>query len=253
MREEEKPGRSFGRMTQRATSSGGSDIPRSSLSTGPLFLDRSDTLGQGYSQARHRAACGVSVVVGAARAAQEENSVAMEPRVPLGSHSYVASTSSRADAAESSAGDESFSAFYRREYDPAVRLAWLLTGSRPVAEDVAQDAMAAVCRGFERIELPSAYLRRAVVNTARSWHRDERREQERPSLLAREPRAVDAGDAELLEAIARLPYRQRVVIVARYWGGWSEAEIANSLGCRPGTVKSLASRALNRLRCEVRQ
>jgi len=43
------------------------------------------------------------------------------------------------------------------------------------------------------------------------------------------------------------------VIVGRYWGGWSEAEIANSLGCRPGTVKSLASRALNRLRREVQQ
>jgi len=189
----------------------------------------------------------------AARAAREQNSLAMEPLVPLGSHSYVASTSSRADAAQSSARDESFSAFYRREYDPAVRLAWLLTGSRPAAEDVAQDAMAAVYRAFERIELPGAYLRRAVVNTARSWHRDERREQERPTLLARERRAVDAGDAQLLEAIARLPYRQRVVIVGRYWGGWSEAEIANSLGCRPGTVKSLASRALNRLRCEVRQ
>jgi RNA polymerase sigma factor (sigma-70 family) len=148
---------------------------------------------------------------------------------------------------------ESFGAFYRREYDPAVRLAWLLTGSRPVAEDVAQDAMAAVYCAFERIESPSAYLRRAVVNTARSWHRDEHRRQERSTLLARERRTVDARDAELLDAIALLPYRQRVVIVARYWGGWSEAEIAQSLGCRRGTVKSLASRALNRLGQEVEQ
>ena len=149
--------------------------------------------------------------------------------------------------------NDSFGAFYRREYDPAVRLAWLLTGSRPVAEDVAQDAMAAVYRAFERVESPKAYLRRAVVNTARSWHRDERRHQERSTLLAREGRAVDAPDVELLDAITRLPYRQRVVIVARYWGGWSEAEIAQSLGCRRGTVKSLASRALGRLRQEVEQ
>ena len=149
--------------------------------------------------------------------------------------------------------DDSFGAFYRREYDRAVRLAWLLTGSRPAAEDVAQDAMAAVYRAFERIESPSAYLRRAVVNTARSWHRDERRHRERSTLLARERRTVDARDAELLDAVAGLPYRQRVVIVARYWGGWSEAEIAHSLGCRPGTVKSLASRALERLRREVQQ
>jgi RNA polymerase sigma-70 factor (sigma-E family) len=149
--------------------------------------------------------------------------------------------------------DESFDAFYRREYNLAVKLAWLLTGSLPVAEDVVQDAMAAVYCAFERIESPRAYLRRAIVNTARSWHRNERRHQERSTLLAREPRTVDARDADLLDAIARLAYRQRVVIVARYWGGWSEAEIAQSLGCRPGTVKSLASRALNRLRGEVQQ
>ena len=113
--------------------------------------------------------------------------------------------------------------------------------------------MAAVYGAFGRIASPSAYLRRAVVNTARSWHRDERRQQERSALLAREPRTVDVRDAELLDAIARLPYRQRVVIVARYWGGWSEAEMAQSLGCRPGTVKSLASRALNRLGREVQR
>jgi RNA polymerase sigma-70 factor (sigma-E family) len=163
------------------------------------------------------------------------------------------SANRRVVPAPPSVQDDSFGAFYQREYDLAVRLAWLLTGSRPVAEDVAQDAMAAVYCAFERIEAPSAYLRRAVVNASRSWHRDERRHQERATLLARERRPVDGRDAELLDAIARLPYRQRVVIIARYWGGWSEAEIAQSLGCRPGTVKSLASRALNRLSREVQQ
>ena len=71
----------------------------------------------------------------AARAAREQNSLAMEPLVPLGSHSYVASTSSRADAAQSSARDESFSAFYRREYalsyepQPAGRLTRAIAAS----------------------------------------------------------------------------------------------------------------------------
>jgi RNA polymerase sigma-70 factor (sigma-E family) len=177
----------------------------------------------------------------------------MEPIGLLGSHRYVNEASRRAVPAPSAPGGDSFGAFYRREYDQAVRLAWLLTGSQPVAEDVVQDAMAAVYRAFGRVESPNAYLRRAVVNTARSWHRDERRLRERVTLLARERSALEPGDAELLDAIGRLPYRQRVVIVARYWGGWSEAEIAQSLGCRPGTVKSLASRALNGLRREVQQ
>lgn len=145
---------------------------------------------------------------------------------------------------------EGFADFYRREHDASMRLAWLLTGSRAAAEDVVQDAMTSVFRAYDRIAWPSAYLRRSVVNATRSRARDERRHRER--LLHREPLPADEpGDAALLESIAELPYRQRVVIVARYWGGWSEQEIARVLGCRPGTVKSLASRALNRLRTEV--
>ena len=70
--------------------------------------------------------------------------------------------------------------------------------------------------------------------------------------LRREYDTLTPADADLFDLVGTLPYRQRVVIVARYWGGWSEAEIAQILGCRPGTVKSLASRALTQLRQEVR-
>ncbi len=147
----------------------------------------------------------------------------------------------------------SFGQFYAEQFDGAVRLAWLLTGSRAAAEDVVQDAMTAVFRAFDRVEVPEAYLHRAVVNAAKSRHRDEHRRAERLTLLERERPLADSTDAELLDAIGRLPYRQRVVIVGRYWGGWSEAELAAALGCRPGTVKSLASRALARLRTEVPQ
>ena len=177
----------------------------------------------------------------------------MEPLGVLGGQRYVNEVSRRAAQVPAVAGDHGFGDFYVREYDQAVRLAWLLTGSQPGAEDVVQDAMAAVYRAFDRLESPGAYLRRAVINTARSWYRDERRQQDRATLLARGASALEPGDAELLDAISRLPYRQRVVIVTRYWGGWSEAEIARAVGCRPGTVKSLASRALDRLRGEVKQ
>lgn len=150
------------------------------------------------------------------------------------------------------AGSASFDAFYRREFEAAVRLAWLLTGSRPAAEDVVQDAMAGLCDVFGAVRVPEAYLRRSVVNRARSWHRAERRQRERAARLVGEWRPVVSDeDAGLLEAVMRLPYRQRVVIIARYWGGWSEAEIADALRCRPGTVKSLASRGLRKLQSEV--
>ena len=42
---------------------------------------------------------------------------------------------------------------------------------------------------------------------------------------------LDERDSTMLEAVARLPYRQRVVIVARYWGGWTEADIAKVQEC----------------------
>lgn len=161
-------------------------------------------------------------------------------------------TGSPGGRTETTAVSEGFADFYRREHAASVRLAWLLTGSRAAAEDVVQDAMTSVFRVYDRLSFPRAYLRRAVINTAKSRERDERRHRER--LLHEERSAPEnRGDGELLELIAQLPYRQRVVIVARYWGGWSEQEIARALGCRPGTVKSLASRALNRLRAEVEQ
>jgi RNA polymerase sigma factor (sigma-70 family) len=176
----------------------------------------------------------------------------MEPNRALGSHRDVNEATRPARASEpAQCGGGGFADLYRREYDASLRLAWLLTGSRAAAEDVVQDAMTSVYRSYERIESPEAYLRRAVVNTARSRRRDERRQQERVRLQERVRPAVAPVDAELLELIGKLPYRQRVVVVARYWGGWSEKEIARVLGCRPGTVKSLASRALNRLRTEV--
>ena len=98
-------------------------------------------------------------------------------------------------------GRESFADFYRRERADSLRLARLLTGSRVGAEDVVQDAMTRVFRAYERIESPSAYLRRAVVNTAKSRQRDERRHRERAAHPQRSATGDDS-DVELLEAIA---------------------------------------------------
>lgn len=145
---------------------------------------------------------------------------------------------------------ETFNAFYRREYPQALRLAFLLTRSQAVADDVVQEAFAAVYRRYDDIGNPGGYLRVTVVNNCNRWHRSARREDRRLRLSA----ASLSGPAEpdhLTDALAGLPYRQRAVLVLRYWGGHSEAEIAQILDCRPGTVKSLASRALRRLRSEI--
>ena len=61
------------------------------------------------------------------------------------------------------------------------------------------------------------------------------------------------GAHELLDAVDALPYRQKAVIVLRYYEDLRERDIATALGCRPGTVKSLASRALQRLAQEIQR
>jgi RNA polymerase sigma factor (sigma-70 family) len=144
-------------------------------------------------------------------------------------------------------------AFYRREYPGAVRLAGLLTASGSSSEDIAQEALLIVRGRFEELDNPSAYLRGVVVNGCRHWHRDRTQARRRLELLRMNAvTASGLGSSDLVDVVEKLPFRQRVVIVGRYGGGWSEAEIATALGCRPGTVKSLASRAMATLRRQLR-
>lgn len=62
-----------------------------------------------------------------------------------------------------------------------------------------------------------------------------------------EPTLSDDADA-MAELLLELPFRQRAAVVLRFYGGQSEAEIADVLDCRPGTVGSLIHRALKALR-----
>jgi RNA polymerase sigma factor (sigma-70 family) len=141
----------------------------------------------------------------------------------------------------------SFADFYKQAWPGAVRLAGLLTQDARIAEDLAQEAFTRVLPKWSTVESPNAYLRAAVVNACRSWQSRRRTERTKLSLVA------SAGSAELAfdvlaDAVAALPYRQRCVLVLKFHLGLSEAEIAEALGCRPGTVKSLTSRALAALR-----
>ena len=126
-----------------------------------------------------------------------------------------------------------------------VRLAFLLTGSPDVAQDVVQDAFVSVHRAWSRVRDPRAYLRRAVVNACTSHHRRVFRERR---TSAPGSTIVDLGADELFDVLETLPARQRAAIVLRYWHDLDESDIASALGCRPGTVGSLLHRAIARLR-----
>lgn len=146
----------------------------------------------------------------------------------------------------------SFDDFFRVQYPPTVRLAHLLTGSNAIAEELAQDAFAQIYPRFADVLEPKSYLRATAVNVCRNWHRRHRRELDRFERHGASDDRSDDSVEELIDVIAALPYRQRAVHVMRYWPDLSEADIADSLGCRPGTVKSLYSRALAAIRTDLR-
>jgi RNA polymerase sigma-70 factor (sigma-E family) len=160
---------------------------------------------------------------------------------------------STAVMAPASDADAAVAALYRAHRLPLVRLARLLVDDLETAEDVVQDAFAALHRRWRSIGASDAalgYLRTSVVNGARSVLRRRRTVRANPWPDATGWRGDDADapvllaeeHREVLAALRQLPDRQREVIVLRYWAELSEAEIAATLGISVGAVKSSASR-----------
>ena len=142
-----------------------------------------------------------------------------------------------------------FQNFYRTTYRQMVRLALLTTGSEPAAEEIVQDAFVSLYRSWSLVENPPAWLRSVVVNGCTSWVR--RRSTERRHPLGPEPIVSEPEAMWVRDALKSLSPRQRAAIVLRYYEDLPELEIAAVLGCRPGTVKSLLSRALTQLSKEM--
>jgi RNA polymerase sigma factor (sigma-70 family) len=146
-------------------------------------------------------------------------------------------------------------ALYEEHVGRAVALAGLLTGDRATGEDIAHDAFLRVAGRFGDLRDPSAfgpYLRKTIVNLC--YGRARRIERERRFLPRHaEPEAIEPDTSaddrdQLWSAIGRLPYRQRAVLVLRYWEDLSEAQIGDVLRCSPRAVNSLLSRAKATLR-----
>lgn len=133
-----------------------------------------------------------------------------------------------------------------------VRLATLLVGSVPIAEEVVQDAFAQVGMRWDRLDRPGAYLRTVVINGCRAvLRRRSIEERYRNAMLRPADDEIPTQLIELGEALGALTERQRVVIVLRYFADVADEEIATVLGCQPATVRSLARRALAVLRAEL--
>lgn len=157
---------------------------------------------------------------------------------------------------DSSAGDR-LGGLYARHGPDALRLAYLLTGDRELAEDLVQEAFIKVAgrlTGLRNADSFRWYLRRTVVNLANSHlrHRRVERAYARGLIDSAAVTGVSGPDMAtrqaVREAIARLPARQRAVVVLRYYEDLTDQQIASVLGWPLGSVKSSLHRAAAILR-----
>lgn len=163
------------------------------------------------------------------------------------------------------AADEALTQLYAAHWHPLVRLAWLLLRNQQAAEEAVQDAFVSMHARWSELRDPDlalAYLRRSVVNASRSvlrhrgveerWLVGETARTRSGLAPSAEQQALahESGD-RLMNALRRLPRRQREVLTLRYYLDLSEAQIADALGISAGSVKSHASRGLAALRAEM--
>lgn len=149
-----------------------------------------------------------------------------------------------------------FEDLYKAHGAEALRLAYLMTGDRVLAEDVVQEAFVRLLKRFNDLRNPDAfraYLLRTVVNLTKTHFRKLQRERE---FARREPGrqsedAVDIGSQDMLwSALLRLPERQRTALVLRYCQDLSEQQTADAMRISLKAVNSLVGRGLAKLRTE---
>ena len=151
-----------------------------------------------------------------------------------------------------------FDEFTRLRLPGLARFAAMICVDRGLAEDVVQEVLLRVhgrWAEIDRLAHPDAYVRRMIVNEYLSWKRKWARvvptETVPEDEVGADPFDQLSDRAQLAAEIVRLPRRQRVVVVLRFYGGLSDAEIAADLGCSQGTVRSHMSRALATLRVQL--
>ncbi|MEO6502170.1 MAG: sigma-70 family RNA polymerase sigma factor, partial [Jatrophihabitantaceae bacterium] len=169
--------------------------------------------------------------------------VAVEPVMRL--RRSLPATARQASGVEVGVPDTSFESvtaqsledFARQHGLGLTRFAYLVSGDRHRADDLVQDVLLAMHRRFGDqldIEQPLAYARRAIVNANISWSRRRFNTEVLTAVDVDRP-VTDAdpgsGD-ELWQLLKELPHRQRVVLVMRYYLGYSDGDIAETLGCR---------------------
>lgn len=181
------------------------------------------------------------------------------PRFPIGSNGPASvSQPARLGSPDEVIADvrlgHSFDVFYAAARDGIAKVLTVTIGDADLAAEATDEAMVRAYQRWDRVgplENPGGWVYRVALNWATSGLRRTRRatsrrvEHERPSAP---PAAVDPL---IDEALAALSVDHRAVVVCRYLLGWSEAQTAEALRLRPGTVKSRLSRATHLLQTRL--
>jgi len=133
------------------------------------------------------------------------------------------------------------------------RMAFLLCGDWHLSEDLVQTTLAKMFvswRKIRRQDAGHAYAARTLVNTYLADKRLKRNEEIITNRLPEHPIQSPSPETRIvvLNALATLPPKSRAVVVLRYWADLSVDQVAATLGCSTGNVKSQTARALSRLR-----
>jgi RNA polymerase sigma factor (sigma-70 family) len=147
---------------------------------------------------------------------------------------------------------DGFTSMFRREHPRLVALGLALTGNRESACDLAQETLARAYRSWDRVEqydVPSAWLRRVLINLAVDMHREAQKE--RAAMIRLRPRAIADGSegvaGEWWSAVRALPVRERLAITLYYVEDCSIGEIAAVMEIAAGTVRATLAQARKKL------
>lgn len=176
---------------------------------------------------------------------------------PMGSANHLDALTDAELVATINGGDEAaFETLYYRHRDWVANLAYRWTGDRDLALDVVQEVFFVLAKKFPGFQLTAklqTFLYPVVRNLAITVRRKSERYQssETPPPEPEAPfpaESAHAGDEALRAALAALGREHRDVLLLRFVDGLSLAEIADTLGIPPGTVKSRLHNALQQLR-----
>jgi RNA polymerase sigma-70 factor (sigma-E family) len=153
------------------------------------------------------------------------------------------------------AADAHFAEFVEQHTDALLTTSYLLTRDRTAAEELLQDVLVALYPQWQKVlaaDSQLAYVRRSLINRFLNQRRRSGTElplAELPETGSRPDFTAGVADREQVRrALATLPDRQRAAVVLRYYYDYPDQQIADALGCRIGTARSLISRALAGLR-----